>query len=547
MEFRKLLNNKLKLNTNKIKTPRRNSPYAFVCFRNDEDRENAIQVISNYKWKGNSLQAIKAKPIPDPLVKKRKEDEGHGNSNKKAKFEGTQEERLKSSTIPFWNVEYSEQLKYKDQEIKQILKKLGNDLHHHNGELRSWLDKQKKKHGGLPCELLEIRSGEPIDGYRNKCEFSVGTDEETNLPTVGFKIGAYVNGVTGVGPVDNLKHIPESMKIAVKVFQEFVRKSDLQVFNPELHTGHFRQLAARSAPEQLMLVVGIHPQNLSKDKLEQFKKGLIEFFANGDGKVAKVTSLYYQAIVKKQQDKDYIPPEHLYGDTHIYETILGLKFRISPEAFFQVNTPGAEILYKSAIELAAPTKSSTVLDVCCGTGTIGLCFADKCDQVLGLEIIPQAIVDAKENALFNKIENTEFYPGKAEEILGQVCYKSKNDHVIAIVDPPRAGLQQKAIQQLRKIKRINRLVYVSCNPSLAMKNFVDLGRPESKTLHGDMFVPVKAVAVDMFPHTKHCELVICFDRWENVSKQDLDAKKTGPTDEAASEESICKETSVINM
>lgn len=78
----------------------------------------------------------------------------------------------------------------------------------------------------------------------------------------------------------------------------------------------------------------------------------------------------------RQQDKDYIPPEHLYGDTHIYETILGLKFRISPEAFFQVNTPGAEILYKSAIELAAPTKSSTILDVCCGTGTIGLCFAD---------------------------------------------------------------------------------------------------------------------------------------------------------------------------
>lgn len=184
---------------------------------------------------------------------------------------------------------------------------------------------------------------------------------------------------------------------------------------------------------------------------------------------------------------------------------------------------------------------------------------------MGLEIIPQAIVDAKENASFNKIENTEFYPGKAEEILGQVCYKSKNDDVIAIVDPPRAGLrksligskthlfniclflEQKAIQQLRKIKRINRLVYVSCNPSLAMKNFVDLGRPESKTLHGDMFVPVKAVAVDMFPHTKHCELIICFDRWENVSKQDLDAKKTGPTDQAASEESICKETSVINM
>ncbi|CAH0564921.1 unnamed protein product [Brassicogethes aeneus] len=523
-EFKKLLNTKLKLSTNKIKTPKRNSPYAFVCFRNDEDRDIALKALENYSWKGKVLQAIKAKPAPDPLVKRRQESNDENRQNKKPKFEGTQEERLKFSTTPFWDKEYSEQLKLKEEDMRQILRRLGNDLQYQNFELKQWIQNQKSKNSGLPCEFLKVRSAEPYDGYRNKCEFSVGIDEETGLKTVGFRIGAYVNGVTGVGPVENLKHIPDSMKIAVRVFQDLVRNSDLDVFNPEFQSGHLRQLCVRRAKDQLMLVVGIHPQDLSEEKLKTFKEHLVEFFTNGPGKEANVTSLYYQAIVKKLHNNDFTPSEHLSGDTHIYETILGLKFKISPEAFFQVNTAGAEVLYQSAMELADPTKNSTVLDVCCGTGTIGLCFAEKCGQVLGLEIIPQAIEDANENAVANNVKNAEFFTGKAEEILGTVCYKSTHDDVIAVVDPPRAGLHQKAILQLRKIRKINKLVYVSCNPSMAMKNFVDLGRPESKTIHGDMFVPVKAVAVDMFPHTKHCELVICFERWENIKKREEDAK-----------------------
>ncbi|KAI4456679.1 trna (uracil-5-)-methyltransferase [Holotrichia oblita] len=212
--------------------------------------------------------------------------------------------------------------------------------------------------------------------------------------------------------------------------------------------------------------------------------------------------------------------QHLYGSTHIYEQILDLKFRISPEAFFQINTDAAEILYKSAIELACASESSTVVDICCGTGTIGLCFAKSCKQVLGLELIQQAVDDAKENAKINGIENSEFFAGKAEEILSSVCYKAKSDDVIGIVDPPRAGLHQKAITQLRKVRNLKKLVYISCNPNAALKNFVDLGRPMSKTMQEEPFVPIKAVAVDMFPYTKHCELVVYFERWDIVSKKE---------------------------
>jgi tRNA (uracil-5-)-methyltransferase len=135
--------------------------------------------------------------------------------------------------------------------------------------------------------------------YRNKCAFTVGIDEETQLPTVGFRIGSYVNGVTGVGSIEALRHIPDSMKVAVKLFQEYVRSSDLQVFNFEVHTGYFRQLTVRTAQDQIMLVIGIHPQDLSDEKLKEFKESLVQYFTTGAGKQANVTSLYYQAIVKK--------------------------------------------------------------------------------------------------------------------------------------------------------------------------------------------------------------------------------------------------------
>ncbi|XP_050294370.1 tRNA (uracil-5-)-methyltransferase homolog A [Anthonomus grandis grandis] len=516
-EFKKLLNEKLKLNANKIKTPRRNCQYAFVCFRNEEDRDNAIKVISEYTWKGKQLAAVYAKPCADPLVKKRQQFDSSTDSNKKQKI--PIEDRIKQSTVPLVDLEYEKQLETKQDGIKTTLRKLGNELSHQNIELRKYIEQQKEKYDGLPCELLGIKYSDQINGYRNKCEFSVGINPKTKLATVGFRIGAYVDGITGVGPVEHLAHIPDSMKIAVKVFEDFVRSSSLEVYNAEHQTGHFRQLTVRSAIDQLMVVVGIHPQNLEPANIETLKEQLIEFFSIGPGKDAKVTSLYYEEIVKKHSGDDFTPATFLWGETHIYETILGLKFRVSPQAFFQVNTKAAEILYQSAIDLVEPTENSSMLDVCCGTGTIGLCFSKHCSQVLGLEIVPQAIVDAKENALMNKVENSEFFVGKAEEILGSVCYKTKNEDVFAVVDPPRAGLHQKAIHQVRKIKKINRLLYISCNPKLAMKNFIDLGRPESKYLTGQFFVPVKAVAVDLFPHTHHCELMILFKRWDLVEQE----------------------------
>lgn len=519
-ELRKLLNCKLKLNANKIKTPKRNSPYAFVCFRNEEDREKAIIILNEQKWKGKQLKAIKASAIPDPLIMKRIKEKSNKGIGCGEVTILEQEEQLKTSTIPYYNMVYEEQIKIKQEEIKKLLKKLGNDLLHHNKEIITWMDSQKEHFNGLPCELLPIRHAQSCDNYRNKCEFSIGMDEVTKLKTIGFRIGSYDKGTIGVAPIENLKHIPHAMKNVVKIFEKFVRNSKLDIFNPELQTGHFRQLCVRLGMEnELMIIVGIHPQNLSPEEIGKFKKDLITFFIEDeDGKKANVASLYYQEIVKKNPGESTTPPHHLWGATHIYEQILGLKFRISPLAFFQVNKNAAEILYRSIIEFAdvENNENKTIIDVCCGTGTIALCFSKFCKKVLGLELIPEAITDAKFNAELNGIQNSHFEVGKAEDILGNMCFNADTEELIAIVDPPRAGLHHKAIQQLRKINKVRKIVYVSCNPQAAYKNFVDLGRPESKTLHGEAFFPTKAVAVDMFPHTKHCELVIYFERWDDI-------------------------------
>lgn len=128
----------------------------------------------------------------------------------------------------------------------------------------------------------------------------MGINEETNLPTVGFRCGKYMDGSTNVAPVATLRHIPDIMKKAVEVFQEFVRSSNLKVYNPENQTGHFRQLTARcTTKNQLMLIVGIHPQNLTDNELVDFKKKLVEYFSQGSGKEIKVTSLYYQTMKKR--------------------------------------------------------------------------------------------------------------------------------------------------------------------------------------------------------------------------------------------------------
>lgn len=177
-----------------------------------------------------------------------------------------------------------------------------------------------------------------------------------------------------------------------------------------------------------------------------------------------------------------------------------------------MNTPAAELLYATAGDLANLDGGTTLIDVCCGTGTIGLCLASRCKKVVGVELLESAVVDARQNAKRNSVTNAEFFAGRAEFLLPDILRKlGPEERAVAIVDPPRAGLHHKAIKALRA-SGVGTVVFVSCDAGAAMGNFVSLVRPTSNGYPGDPFIPRRVVPVDLFPNTNHFELVIVFER-----------------------------------
>ncbi|CRL00292.1 CLUMA_CG013565, isoform A [Clunio marinus] len=505
-EIKKLINTTLGLESNKIKVPKKNSPYGFICFKNDDDRLKALTALNGYNWKGNILKASFANPAHDPLIKKRKqEDSNNGSDSKKPRT-------VAEGSEPLGHLEYPEQLSIKQKKIEDNLKQFKIDLRRANSIQRKMPHDQNND---LICELRDIVQSPLTEAYRNKCEFSIGKTVDGDIE-VGNRLSSYASGCTSVANVAELKLPTPRMKLAAQLVKQFVLESGLEPFNAENYTGIFRNLTIRESRQNgFMMIIGIHPQQMTDEEKDKFQKDFVSFFEVGNGKDLNVTSLYYEEIQKRQSGQVGNFIKHIFGDTHIYEYIHGLKFRISPCSFFQANTAAAENLYQLAIDLSQSKKDSTVLDICCGTGTIGLCFAKHCKWVYGMEIIPQAIEDAKANARENGITNATFTAGNADDLIFSMVREANvgaDEDIIAIVDPPRAGLQTKSIQQLRNSEKIKRLVYISCSPSQALKNFVDLCKNCSKTMKGNPFVPKVAVPVDLFPNTPHCELVVLFER-----------------------------------
>ncbi|KAJ1531985.1 hypothetical protein ONE63_000621 [Megalurothrips usitatus] len=517
-ELKKLVTDTLQLSCTKVKPPRRGCSWAYACFRSEEDRSKALEVLNGYVWKKCNLSARTAQAAPDPYIAKRaRMEEQRHNKRKKYNNEDehlSQEERLKKATAPYWNIPYAEQQTLKRDDMRKLLVQLGDELVKANRDLSGWLKEQKEKNDGLPCPLLNIRSAPMIDGYRNKCEFNIGLNPETKKVTVGFRLGSYADGSVEVAPLDGMPHVPDRMKQVAKAMENFVEESGYPPFDHVTHHGFWRQITVRlgHATGELLLVAGMHPQSLKDEELKSVKEKFVKYFSEGQGAACNVHSLHFLSLGMREQGSKHPSCEHLWGQTHIHDILLGLKFRISPEAFFQVNTLACEELYKAIAEVASLSEETTLLDVCCGTGTIGLCLSKQSGQVLGIELIEQAVKDADFNAETNGVKNCSFFAGRAEDILTGVIARANKKELVAVVDPPRAGLHQKAIVTLRRTRQIEKLVYVSCDPNAALKNFIDLGKPPSKSMRGLAMVPVKAIPVDLFPHTKLCELVIYFER-----------------------------------
>lgn len=324
-------------------------------------------------------------------------------------------------------------------------------------------------------------------------EFTIGYGENNEV-NVGFTNGQMAAGNLRVDSPENCINIPHSSKMIAKRLQAIIRDSGIPPFNTKNNEGVWRQVVHRttSNTNQSMLVLFIS----EIPDTTEIEQSLMPLFS-----LVNTLALVVQSSPRQIKI--------LHGSGFITERLLGKTFQISPMSFFQVNTAGCEILYTEVIDAL---EGNVLLDICCGTGSIGICCADKVDRVIGLEIVPEAIEDAKENARINGVK-ADYRVGKAEDLIRDVTREVEGQVIFGVVDPPRNGLHKNILTSLRTTKGLDNLVYVSCNPESMFRDMIELSMPEyGKKFRAPPFVPIKVQPVDMFPHTPHVECVVVLKR-----------------------------------
>ncbi|MDR0723695.1 MAG: 23S rRNA (uracil(1939)-C(5))-methyltransferase RlmD [Endomicrobium sp.] len=324
--------------------------------------------------------------------------------------------------------------------------------------------------------------------YRNKMEFSFfNNNGELDLGL--HKKGSF-NRYVSVPPCFIAD---KDFSKAAELVKDFAKKSNLPVYNNKKQEGFFRHLVLRKAQNNGQLLVNIVTNDFGVNQ---------DIFKTLTEKLSMFVDSFYWTINSKRSDAVVLDKLILlYGNSFIREKLnVGNRdfyFNISPFSFFQTNSKGTEILYNQVLRLLKPSKQYTLLDLYCGTGSIGLSLAYSVKKVLGVEAIPQAIENAKENAVINNISNAQFFVASCQDWVNNTM-EYKID--LIVVDPPRAGLTENVIDFLLSSKA-KRIVYVSCNPST-------LARDLQIIIKNGRYMPTEIVPVDVFAHTSHVETIV---------------------------------------
>lgn len=356
--------------------------------------------------------------------------------------------------------------------------------------------------GGFSREVLEAGK-EPIVGmeecfhYRNKAQFPVGTDKEGNS-VAGF----YAGRTHSIIPNTDCALGAYEKKEILEIVLEYMEEYRIAAYDETTGKGLIRHVLIRKgfATGELMVCLVINGKKLPG------KEALIEKLS----RIPNMTSLSYSI---NQKNTNVIMGEEiqlLWGSGTIEDRIGDISFLISPLSFYQVNPVQTKRLYELAVEYASLKGNETVWDLYCGIGTISLFMAKGARQVCGVEIIPQAIEDAKVNAARNNIRNVQFFAGKAEEVLPE---KYTRDHIradVIVVDPPRKGCDEKCLQTMLAMKP-ERIVYVSCNSATLARDL--------KVLAKGGYELKRWRAVDMFPHTVHVETVVLLSEEKSTCRR----------------------------
>lgn len=369
------------------------------------------------------------------------------------------------------------------------------------GHLQPYLSAATVIHPIIPCD--------PPWHYRNKVELTFSSDKAMNR-YLGFIMH------DSRGKVFNLQecHLVNAwMNTAVHTVQKWWSSSGLDAYHTMRDTGSLRTLTLREGQRTgdrmvILTVSGNADFALKKDQLKQFVDHLKESIEPHDGEGKLSIFLCIQQIAKGQRTNFY--EMHLYGPDHIREVIYlpffeeaaALKaytFHISPKAFFQPNTRQAERLYARVLEMVQMPSDALVYDLYCGTGTLGICLAGRAKEVIGIELSPESVLDARENIKMNGLTNVIIHQGDAAKVLAALLTEEQRKADIVVVDPPRAGLDPKAIQHLL-VMDAPQIAYVSCNPATQARDLEALVKAG---------YALKAVQpVDQFPQTVHVENIV---------------------------------------
>lgn len=321
--------------------------------------------------------------------------------------------------------------------------------------------------------------------YRNKAQYPVGVNKDRN-PI----IGVFANRTHEVIPIKNcLIQNPKSEAIA-KFILEFIKEKNISIYNEKTGRGFFRHIVIKVGikTNEIMCIFVINGKKFPyEDELvEKLKQNYPEIKT-----IVKNINMKNTNVILGQENIN------LYGNGYIEDVLGEYKFKISPLSFYQVNPKQAEKLYNLGIEMAKVSKEDTVFDLYCGIGTISLFIAKYAKKVYGVEIVEQAIKDAKQNAKINNIENVQFIAGDTKIVLEDLIYKKGIIADIVIFDPPRKGLDNNSINNILKIKP-KKIVYISCNPATLIRDLA---------LFEKLYEVKTIIPVDMFPFTKHVECV----------------------------------------
>ena len=338
--------------------------------------------------------------------------------------------------------------------------------------------------------------------YRNKFELTFGTKRYLSEEEMasGAPMGGRFVGFHAPGRFDRIVEsprcelMPEGLRKIVAVVKEWLATSALKPWDVHTHEGFWRHLVLRETTtgERLVALYTAEPPEGAVEEL----RGLAEALPGVDGVLWYVNPRVADAAIGDLR-------EVLRGRDWIEERLLGLTFRLSSTAFFQTNTPAAEVLYEvirhAAVAVDPPERPNrTLLDLYCGTGSIGLSLARDFEKIVGVEINEEAVVDARANAERNGVENASFFAGAVREVAMELSAE------VVVVDPPRAGLHPKVAQWLPRLPEVERIVYVACKPgSLARdREFLEAAGWRMTDLW----------CVDLFPQTGHVEAVGLFQR-----------------------------------